>query len=343
MMKSIKKIFMAGVMAVSLLAASLPAFAATEEDVQKASSGAKEITLSVKQTFDTHGKNVSTKVNYELAPETDSHQEGYISNTQQAVKDGLISFQIGDADNNKQDFTLDGDASVNVSFRCESPGLYVFQLRNMDQSTDGYTLDESSYLIRLYARKEGSSFITVEDPDEKKVSEISYHHTYNSASGTTENKKENEKTPVVIREKDKAEKKVFHIIAIKKWVDADGVTLPDHVTLALMKNGVTTDITKEASAANNWTVDFGLYPVDGTEYSVFETDTPAHFTPSSDMEEKNGVVTFTITNTYKPPKIPNKFTGDSSNMILWGCIMGAAGAGIAVLLFGAARRKKEKQ
>lgn len=343
MMKSIKKIFMAGVMAVSLLAASLPAFAATEEDVQKASSGAKEITLSVKQTFDTHGKNVSTKVNYELAPETDSHQEGYTSNTQQAVKDGLISFRIGDADNNKQDFTLDGNAAVDISFNCVSPGLYVFRLRNMDQPAEGYTLDDSEYLIRVYARKDGTSFITVEDPDEKKVSEISYHHTYNSASGTTENKKEKETPPVVIKVPDKKEQKMFHIIAIKKWADADGVKLPDHVTLALMKNGVVTDITKEASAANNWTVDFGLYPVDGTAYSIFETDTSAHFSPSVDMEEKNGVVIFTITNTYKPPIIPNEFTGDSSNMALWGCIMGAAGAGIAVLLFGALKRKKEKR
>ena len=50
MLKSIKNIFMAGVIAVSLLASSLPAFAATAEEVQKASSGDKEITLSVKQT-----------------------------------------------------------------------------------------------------------------------------------------------------------------------------------------------------------------------------------------------------------------------------------------------------
>lgn len=342
MLKSIKNIFMAGVIAVSLLASSLPAFAATAEEVQKASSGDKEITLSVKQTFDTNKKDVSTKVNYSLIPETDSHQDGYTSNTQQAVKDGKISFRIGDADVNQQDFSLDGNASVGISFNFESPGLYVFCLRNMDKSTGAYTLDESSYLIRVYVRNDGNSFITVEDPDEKKVSEISYHHRYYSASETVEKKSS---TPPAVNVTDKKTAKVFHIIAVKKWVNANNVTLPDHVTLALMKNGVTTDITREASAANNWTVDFGLYPVDGTEYSVFETDTPAHFTPSLEMEEKEGVITFTVTNKYNQPdkKNLNIFTGDSSNMILWGCIMGAAGAGIAVLIFGAAKRKKEKR
>lgn len=117
----------------------------------------------------------------------------------------------------------------------------------------------------------------------------------------------------------------IHMTAVKQWANVDGATTPDYVTFALVRDGVTTDVTQIASAANDWTVDFGLLPADGAAYSVTEVDVPENYSMSIESVTTGSEVSYTITNTYVDPNEnhQNRYTGDDSRMMLYAGMMGA--------------------
>lgn len=119
-----------------------------------------------------------------------------------------------------------------------------------------------------------------------------------------------------------------HIVAVKQWANVDGVAIPDSVTFELTKDGVGTGVTQVASAANNWTVDFGLVPADGI-YDIVETNVPDGYAVSYEKAVNGQDVVYTITNTNTEESgaagdHQNAYTGDSSNMMLYAGVMGAA-------------------
>lgn len=121
---------------------------------------------------------------------------------------------------------------------------------------------------------------------------------------------------------------VQHIVAIKQWANVEGITTPASVTLELTKDGVATGVTQIASAANNWTVDFGLVPSDA-EYSIVENAIDDHYAVSYEKAVNGSDVIYTITNTYVNDDATgadhrNASTGDSSHMNLYAGMMGAA-------------------
>lgn len=400
---TIKKALLTGIVAASMIATSLTAYAATD--------ASKTIAIDVNQTFTVKNGSPDTTVTYNLTPDTESHQEGYTSDTAQAIKDGKISFQIGDNTVNDGDFSIKGTDKTAIKFTFKTPGLYVFTLSMTTEDKTNYTYDHSTYRIRVYARNDNKSFITVaplvDGEEGNKVDGIDYSHSYAEpetpntpkeeggegygsvivykvdaeddnirlAGVTFEVTKTNGEYVTTITTDDKGmasipslpvgtyrlkemntpdgyhaenryiyftvikdttiysptnvkvtntkAEKVLHIVAIKNWDDNNYSGRPTSVTLALTKNGNVTDNTQVVSAENNWTVDFGLLPDDGSVYDVVEIDVPSNYTSSSTKEVNGTDMIVTVTNTYHQP-IDTSRTGDDSNMMLYAGVMGAA-------------------
>lgn len=131
---------------------------------------------------------------YALIPETTSHQDNYYSNTEDAVANGTVTFQIGDAEPNEGAFTLTGDgAETSIHFTWTSPGLYVFTLKGTNEHREHYHYDNQNYLIRLYARADGASFLTAENEAGDKVGELTFDPWFDSER---KDKHHDDQTPV---------------------------------------------------------------------------------------------------------------------------------------------------
>lgn len=172
--------------AVALAIAPLPVTAAATTDPtpttdapHAADENASSLTLTVTQFWTRNYDDIDMSATYELIPETTSHQEGYTSDTAAAVQAGLIQFQIGDGEVNDGAFTLTGDeVSTDIVYHWTSPGLYVFRLQGTSEYKEHYTYDGGYYLIRVYVRSDGDSFITAENEAGEKVAEITVDPQY---------------------------------------------------------------------------------------------------------------------------------------------------------------------
>lgn len=176
--------------ALTLLTLLTPLAASASEPPHAADEKESSITLPVTQIWTITGTGADLSATYELTPKTESHQDGYTSNTAQAITDGLITYQIGTNDPNEGTFKLTGDkAKTDITFTWTSPGLYVFTLKSTSTDKEHYSYDKGTYLIRVYVRSDNQSFITaqyfkngeIDDTSEDgKVAEIVFDPRYSN-------------------------------------------------------------------------------------------------------------------------------------------------------------------
>lgn len=331
---TLNRILLTTLTTLTLLASPLTAYASETETTVPHVADEKEstLTLPITQHWYIDGEDPDLSAHYALTPESTSHQEDYESNTKQAVADGLITFQIADNALNDGAFTMNGDnATVNVRFTWTSPGLYVFKLVGTDKDTSFYSYDQGAYLIRVYVRGDGDSFITVESPSGTKLAELTLDPRYNNPKRAHHNGGKHDSTVAV--QPQETPDGMIHVAAVKQWTNDDESKRPDSVTLVLTQNNVQTDTILTASAETDWTADFGLLADDGTVWGVEELNVPDGYTVSVTSTQVNADLLYTITNmgteTGTDVDHRNGYTGDETNMMLYAGIMGAAALSLA--------------
>lgn len=170
------------------------ASATAQSDIHLADQNGATITVPVTQIWTRIDTADDLSATYALIPETTSHQDGYTSNTEQALVNGIVTYQIGNADPNEGAFTLTGDgAETSIQFTWTSPGLYVFTLKGTNEHREHYHYDNQNYLIRLYARADGGSFLTAENESGDKVAALTFAPWFDSER---KDKHQGDETPV---------------------------------------------------------------------------------------------------------------------------------------------------
>lgn len=329
----IKSAFLTGIVAVSMLVTSMTAsaetipHAATEEN--------NRIVLPISQTFETNGAQVDTEVSYKVTPVTEENN-GVIYNTQDSLDFGKITYTI-DNQENVGTFSIDGTSTKDITFTWSTPGFYVLDLTMTDEDKDHYTYDSTTYRIRVYVRNRGDSFVTVQNlttEETPKVDALSFTHSYKApGKGGGDGKDDGGDGYGSVKVTNTKAQDIQHIVAIKQWANTDNVAIPESITLELTKDGVPTGVTQTVSAANNWTVDFGLVPVDGAVYDIVESRVPEGYAVSYQKAVDGKDVIYTVTNTYTRQAAIDGHdgsTGDDSHMMLYAGVMGAAVICLAV-------------
>lgn len=172
---------------------AIPASAAENDvthavDSSTSSHAARQITLPVSQTW----SGGSGKVTYTIKALGAMTDSGWSVDTASDVAAGNIAWTIeGTTGTNPGSFDLDGETKTGITYTWNRTGLYLFDL-GVD-ATDGgrYTYDHTAYRIRVYVRND-NSFITVQNiGSDGKVAEIVYRHSYSAPSdsgdgGTTD-------------------------------------------------------------------------------------------------------------------------------------------------------------
>lgn len=314
-----------------VLGAVLPARAQEPDSVEVvAQTGTGSVTIPVSQTFALGDASLTRlypgdlTVHYTITQVEDDYDDG--------------GEQVDPA---SFDLTYDKN-SQNVTFTATHAGVYTYTLTVEDKKAAYYTYDRTTYTIRQYVKntEDGGleTFLTAENEDGKKVSKVIYRHVYTNPRRGSHDKGQDESHPG--SNADPAEQ-TTHITAFKQWANVDGIELPESATFALVKDGVTTEATQTVSANNDWTADFGLLPTDGTSYTVTELDVPENYSMSVETVIAGSEVTYTITNTYIEPGADhqNRFTGDESQMTLYGVIMSVT----AILLGGWAAMNRRRE
>lgn len=167
--------------------------APAKADVPKAAeSGYESIFLPVSQIW--IGNNGNLTAEYQLSPMGECNESGYITNTETAVNNGDVSFSINGFDNGQ--FSMTGNMGTGIAFSWTKPGLYIFDLSPNNEDRNGYSYDQTSYRIRLYARRDTQdSFITVQNIEDKekdgKIPEIVFHHSYKDPNAQDQHPKKN--------------------------------------------------------------------------------------------------------------------------------------------------------
>ena len=121
---------------------------------------------------------------------------------------------------------------------------------------------------------------------------------------------------------------------VKLWKDS-GISQkrPSSVTVEILKDGVLQE-TVTLSQENNWSYTWTAKDASG-QWTVTEKNVPAGYNVA--ISSQNGI--FTITNEYpQDPGIPPK-TGDSTQ--LWFYIVALCGSGLALILLGSPRKRKQ--
>lgn len=132
-----------------------------------------------------------TSVTYMLAPVGELEDSGVKTNTAKALNDGDISYTVTIENGHaiKGRYILVGNDRACFSFSWAKAGVYIFDIQPVNREVvyedgHGYYYDHTTYRIRLYAKKNGEAFFTVqnldksEDEDAGKVGEIVYKHQY---------------------------------------------------------------------------------------------------------------------------------------------------------------------
>lgn len=331
------RIFLAGVTTLTLLLSTLTVTAAESTPAAEdnrttavAESQTGSVTIPVSQTWDLGGADVSdldgadTTLHYTIVQAEDSYNDGRESACPAAF-----------------DLTYDADAQ-DVTFAAEHAGVYTYTLTAERKESEGYTYDSTTYTIRQYVKNTGDggleTFLTAENDEGRKVSHVVYNHVFTPEPvkpvepGKHHKSHKSDGSTGSVTVPDTKAQETIHITAAKQWANVEGVEVPESVTFALVKDGVTTDVTQIVSEDNDWMVDFGLLPADGTEYSVTEIDVPENYSMAMESVITGSEVSYTITNTYVNPgeNHQNQFTGDDSDMMRYAGIMGMS----VVLLSG---------